>query len=230
MAFDSTPHLLRMMLIKFGERLTPDEKNVTRLYESVLPKLGLLPIEVSGFDAVPHLMRLLVIAMGRFLHPDETDLSKLYDETAAELGVLPFANPSPVNRAGVGIAQESAAVVRLPAPHEMKTAEGDFVIPRKDCPKCGGKQTVVLTDICQSCADAEGGKYKSAWTCSIEVGGRVIENKDCGYKGKNQKTVIGVVVEEWRKQGLSEDEIMRRLPNGSKQALGIKILTDEGLR
>lgn len=98
----------------------------------------------------------------------------------------------------------------LPAPHEVLSKDGkNFVIPRKDCPNCQGEKTMVLRPLCQGCRDAEEGKYKTMWACL-----------KCEAKEKSPKAFV-----QWM------DELGVEIPNGAtKESLGIKTVTDEGLK
>jgi len=151
------------------------------------------------FDPCPHQITQLVIKAGILRRkelglPEENNITTLYDEMALLLGIV--------------IAQMNSGMVdHLPSPAEMKDETGKFVVPRKDCPKCGG--TAVLESICGSCKDAEGGKYKSGYKCEA-----------CQFV--DDKT------EEFFTQRLSRMGI--EIPEGMKIALGIKTITDDGLK
>jgi len=103
----------------------------------------------------------------------------------------------------------SKEVDHLPSPAEMMNEKGGFTIPRKDCPNCSDKNTVSLVSLCPSCKDSEGGKYHSAWTC-----------QKCGViMEKSEKFLVQVLT-----------ELGIEIPNGSKNDLEIKTLTNDGLR
>jgi len=163
-----------------------------------------------AFDLCQHEKTQLILKAGAVIRslkglPEEKNVSDLYVETCLLLGIV----PKKVN---------SRNTDHLPSPQEMKDKDGKFVVPRKDCPGCNGKEIVVLAPLCQSCADAEGGKYKSVWSCL-----------QCGWKEKLQEPFMKALVNTWRERGLSEEEISERLPSGDKRVLGIKTLTDKGL-
>lgn len=80
-------------------------------------------------------------------------------------------------------------------------------LPMKPCPKCG--REMPLAPICRSCKDAEGGKYKTGYKCVA---------CDIVYE-KSEKFFTQVLSE----MGVS-------IPSGMKQAMGIKTITDEGLK
>lgn len=111
---------------------------------------------------------------------------------------------------GIPIVQLNSKMAdHLPSPAEMKDADGKFIVPYKSCPKCG-KMTFLLP-ICQSCKDAEGG-FMSGYKCDEKNGG-------CGFV--DEKTD-----EAWskrlRKMGIN-------IPDGTKESLGVKTITDKGL-
>jgi len=130
--------------------------------------------------------------------PEEKNITVLYNEICSILE-LPL----------VEISSQDAD--HLPAPSEMKNEKGEFSIPNKPCPKCG--KVTFLSSICQSCKDAEGGKYKSGYTCDEKRGG-------CGFV--DEKT------DEWITERLTR--MGREVPTGTKESLGIKTITDDGLK
>lgn len=105
------------------------------------------------------------------------------------------------------VPMDSRKIDHLPSPSEMKNESGEFIVPRKDCSNCGG--TMVLGPICPSCKDAEGGKYRSGYKCEA-----------CQFV--DEKT------HEFFTQRLSRMGV--EIPEGMKQAMGIKTLTDDGLK
>jgi hypothetical protein len=149
------------------------------------------------FDACEEKIRQVVIKAAIELRKargqsEERNITILFREAASLLGVF-VDNLS------------SAQADHLPSPGEMKNEKKQFVIPRKDCPRCRG--TMVLGSICQSCKDAEGGKYKSGYKCEM-----------CQFvDDKSEKFFTQRLVE------LGID-----VPNGMKQAMEIKTITDEG--
>jgi hypothetical protein len=94
----------------------------------------------------------------------------------------------------------------LPSSREMRDEKGRLLVPRKDCPKCSG--VMVLGPICPSCADSENGKYHSGYKCEMC---QFVDDKNEMFFAQ-RLTSMGVEV-----------------PEGIKQALGIKTLTDKGL-
>jgi hypothetical protein len=221
MVFDPNPHLFRKLIIDFGKIMFPGEKNITVLYEKVSALLGIPPFKMgtrtSEYDASYLLIRSTLTTAGEKLRearglPTEPDLNKLFEEAAVEFGMESLKPELPKKN------EWQETIRKLPAPHEMKDEQGKFVIPRKDCPQCGRKDGLSLKDICPSCADSEGGKYLSWYTCE-ELGpdGKII---GCGFKTEKSEKRLS--------QRMSE-----RDPNwrgGMKKDLGIKTSTDNGLK
>jgi hypothetical protein len=131
--------------------------------------------------------------------PEEKNISVLYNEICLLLGL-----PS--------IEILSTEADHFPSPGETDGV-GKFIVPRKDCSKCGKKEGMLLTPLCVSCKEAEGGKYKSGYTCNQKLGG-------CGFV--DDKT------DEWFTQRLSR--MGMEIPTGTKESLGILTSTDEGLK
>lgn len=143
------------------------------------------------FDPCPHQITQIVLKAGAIIRqlkglPEEKNITILYNETAPLLGIIV-------------VPMDSKTVNHLPSPAEMKDEAGRFVVPRKDCPKCGG--IMVLGPICSSCTDAEGGKYKTGYKCEVC---QFVDDKN----------------EEFFTQRLSRMGI--EIPGGMKQAMGIK--------
>jgi hypothetical protein len=151
------------------------------------------------FDPCPHKITQIILRAGIIIRelkglPEEKNVTILYNETAPLLGVA--------------VTQMSSRTAdHLPSPAEMKDQFGGFVVPRKPCLKCGG--TMVLGPICLSCADAEGGKYKSGYKCEAC---QFVDDKSKMFFSQ-RLTSIGIDV-----------------PEGIKQSLGIKTLVDDGLK
>jgi len=156
------------------------------------------------FDPCPEQKTQIILRAGRIIRklkglPDERNITVLYNETALLLGIPPQK-------------MNSQMADHLPAPHEMKDEQGRSFIPRKDCPKCGKKDFLVLASICPSCKDSEGGKYHSGWKC---IG------KDCGFITDKSEMYF---TQRLKAEG---GEIPQ---SGSKESLGIKTITDDGLK
>jgi len=153
------------------------------------------------FNPCPHQITQIVLRAGKIIRqlkglPEEKNVTILYGETAPLLGII----VAPM---------DSRIVNHLPSPAEMKDEKGRFVVPRKECSKCGG--IMVLGPICPSCKDSEDGKYKSGYKCEV---------KTCEYvDDKSEKFFI---------QRLNEMGV--EIPTGPKRVMGIKTLTDEGLK
>ena len=151
-------------------------------------------------NACQHQITQIILRAGAMIRqikglPEEKNITILYDETVPLLGIAPKL-----------ISSNDAD--HLPAPHEMRKPNGSFIVPRKDCSQCGGKETMLLTPLCKSCKDAEKGKFKTAWICQA-----------CPNKEKSEKFFT-----QWL------NELGVEIPNGMKQTMGIKTLTDEGLK
>jgi hypothetical protein len=95
----------------------------------------------------------------------------------------------------------------LPAPHEMKKEDGMPMIPLRKCPKCE-KDAMQIFGLCPDCEDSEGGKYETKFECS-----------ECHYSEKSEKHMV-----------LWLQEMGVDFGNQSKKELGIKTITDEGLK
>jgi hypothetical protein len=152
------------------------------------------------FDPCPHKMTQLVLKAGTVIRelkglPKEENITLLYNETAPLLGLAP---------------QQMGSIEanKFPAPSEMTDPKGKLIIPRMDCPECKNEKGMLLGPLCSSCADAEGGKFKSMWKC----------NK-CGYKIKSEQFFTKLLIELGVEFG-----------TGTKEEMGIKTYTDEGLK
>jgi hypothetical protein len=131
--------------------------------------------------------------------PEEKNITILYDETALLLGIA-------IKKIS------SLDADHLPAPNEMKTADGEPIIPLQKCPKCG-KDSMEIFGLCHTCEDAKGengeiGKYKTKFVC-----------KKCSYSEKSEKYMV-----IWlQKMGID-------FGNQSKKELGVKTITDDGIK
>jgi hypothetical protein len=154
------------------------------------------------FDLCEHKIRRLIIKAAASLRvvkglPEEKNITILYAEGAEFLGI-------PV----VGMSSDVAN--RLPDSTEMKDDRGQFILPRKDCPKCGTKGSVVIAGVCHNCEDGKKG-FKSKWFCSA--------SKECGYFELSERPVVS-----WL------NELNPDWQGGMKAELGIRTATDEGLK
>lgn len=158
-----------------------------------------------AFDASVHLETLRLIEVGRQLRrdkglPEERNVSILHKEGAAHEGkeIVKFT---------------SRKVNHLPAPHEMQKDNGKFIVPRKDCPQCGEKESMFLGPLCHTCEDAKGengeiGKYKSMWQC-----------QKCKTKEKLEKHFVQIL-----------NELGVEFGTGTKESMGIQTYTDNGVK
>ncbi|RPI53399.1 MAG: hypothetical protein EHM49_04395 [Deltaproteobacteria bacterium] len=94
----------------------------------------------------------------------------------------------------------------LPSPGESAISHPESPLISV-CPKCG-ERTYVLEGICQKCKDSEGGKYKARKKCY-----------KCGEQEKFEDHLVTVL-----------DRLGISYGNQSKNSLGIRTLTDEGLK
>jgi len=153
-----------------------------------------------AFDVCDHQIRQIVIRAAQEIRKakgllEEKNVTVLFNEAAPLLGVII-----------TSISSKTA--FKLPAPHEMIDEKtGKFIIPKKDCPKCGEKECMNLFPLCISCKDAEGGKYKSKWECS-----------KCSHQEISEKAFV-----QWL------DELEIDFQPGMKADMGIKTATDKGL-
>ena len=164
------------------------------------------------FDPCQHHITQLVLKAGTLIRQlkglsEEKNITHLYNETAPLLGIA-------INQ------MSSKDADHLPSPSEMKKPDGTFLVPRKDCPKCGREQNMIFGPLCRGCEDAEGGKYKTMWFCGEMDGTRqLIPGTGCGFKQRSEKYFIETL-----------DELKVEIPNGMKQSLGIKTFTDDGFK
>jgi predicted Zn-ribbon and HTH transcriptional regulator len=137
-----------------------------------------------AFDPCDHKIRQLVIRAGKLLRkakglPEEKNITIIFEETAPLLGVF------------IGT-MNSAIVDHLPRLEEMKDEQGKLILPAKDCPKCGSKQSVFPMSVCSNCADWKEG-YRSSWSCI---------SRGCGYKEllkTSYATLLDEVAPGWQK-------------------------------
>ena len=168
----------------------------------------------NDFDVCKHQITQLIIKAGTVFRkmqnlPEEKNITKLYNEAAPLLGMEPIQ----MNTAMDGD--------HLPAPHEMRKLDGSFTVPRKDCPQCGKKESMRLIGICRSCADSEGGKFNSMWYCGEQDPNKMlIPASGCGAKTDKSPKVYTQVAHE----------LGVEIPTGLKADLGIKTMTDDGLK
>jgi len=115
----------------------------------------------------------------------------------------------------LGIAPErrsSSDSSNLPTPNEMVFADGTPMIPLQKCPKCG-KDSMEIFGLCPTCEDAKGengepAKYKTKFVC-----------KECSYSERSEKHMV-----------IWLQEMGVDFGNQSKKELGIKTITDDGIK
>lgn len=152
-----------------------------------------------SFDPCPHQITQIILKAGAVIRelkglPVEKNITVLKRETAALLGVE--------------INLTSGKAAHLPSPAETTDRKGKILIPKKDCFGCGKKESMVLFSLCSTCADAEGGKYKSKWECL-----------KCG-----KKEIYEMPLVKWL------DVLGVEFKGGFKKELGIKTATDDGVK
>lgn len=132
--------------------------------------------------------------------PEEKNITTLYNEYAPILG-------APLGPMSSGT--HGSALISRPIPTGMRDKTGKLMLPAKDCPKCGSKQSVFPMSVCSSCEDWKNG-YRSSWSCI---------NAGCGYK-ELFKTPYTTLL----------DEVAPGWESGFKKDMGIKTLTAEGVK
>ena len=164
------------------------------------------------FDPCEHQKTQIVLKAGAIIRqlkglPEENNITTLYEETAPLLGVTI-------------VKMSSQTANHLPSPAEMKDQAGKFIVRRKDCPQCGRKESMQLVALCQTCEDAEHGKYKTMWLCGgKDLNGNFIPGSGCEAKDKSPKFYT-----QWM------TEMGIEIPTGPKKDFGIQTMTDKGLK
>ena len=184
------------------------------------------------FDACDQRIRQIVIkaAIQRRIDaglPEEKNITTLYNETAPLLGI-------PIVQMNSGMADH------LPGPYEMDQTSTQMQNARMNeiskkllehkqiCPRCG-KKSMEIFDICRSCADFKAG-FRSEWRCMgiRDETGKIVD-AGCGEKVKTDK-----FMGQWFKEFADTDPEFKDLLDSagmlSKQEMGIKTITDEGLK
>ena len=95
----------------------------------------------------------------------------------------------------------------LPAPHETMRPDGEPVIPLLECPKCG-KKAMQIFSICPDCKDSENKKYKTKFKCT-----------KCPHEEKSEKHMV-----------IWLQEMGVDFGTQSKESLGLKTITDQGVK
>jgi hypothetical protein len=100
----------------------------------------------------------------------------------------------------------------LPAPHEMMKPDGMPEIPLRRCPKCG-QESMQIFGLCPTCEDAKGengepGKYRTKFMCT-----------ECKHEERSEKHMV-----------IWLQEMGVDFGNQSKKALGIKTITNDGIK
>jgi hypothetical protein len=184
------------------------------------------------FDACDHRIRQLVIRAAMIRRedkglPPEDNITRLYKEMAPLLGI-------PV------VQMSSNDADHLPGPYEMGQSPMKMPSARVNeitkkllehkqiCPKCG-KKSMEIFDICRSCADFKAG-FRSEWRCIgiRDETGKIVD-AGCGEILKTNK-----FMGQWFKEFADADPEFKDLIESagmlSKQEMGIKTVTDDGLK
>jgi len=154
-----------------------------------------------AFNVCEHKIRILAIKMAKLLR----EAKGLPDET--NITVL-YDWVAPL----LGLTTDrlnSKDTNHLPIPGEIVDLSGKLIFPGKDCPKCGSKVSVFPTSVCANCEDWKNG-FRSSWTCFT---------KGCGYKELLKIPYTQLL-----------DEVAPGWKGGFKTDLGIKTITDEGIK
>lgn len=107
---------------------------------------------------------------------------------------------------------EAAKTFGLP-PYKISSNQGDHLPPPSEtgpffpCPICN-KKTLTLTSLCRSCKESQNGRFKSKLDCSA-----------CSYSALSEKFVVTIL-----------EEFGYNFSSAQKSDIGIKTLTDEGLK
>lgn len=231
--FDPNPHLFKMLIIRCGQLIFPGEKDISALYKKTSMMIGSAPFKTStagsDFDASHQLIRLITIAAGEKLREArwqdaEPDKDKLFAETIKEFGLDNMAQDGsamptvlPISKMGMN---RPMGADHLPSPQEMKDDQGNYVMPRDKCPKCGKEGAIIIHPICPTCEKSEKGKYFTELFCGErDKEGVLIQGTGCGYSEVSTKRYSQWLTEKnpnWR--------------GGMKKDLGVKTVTDDGLK
>jgi hypothetical protein len=143
------------------------------------------------FDAEKHTERIRIINHGKKKWPDEKNITKLYQMACKDLGI----EPKTIS---------TAIANHLPSPEESakENPKSKFTII---CPKCG-KRAYFLTGLCKGCKEAEGGTYKTKFSCY-----------ECGHSERSKEPLV-----IWMQRLAIE------FGTQSKKSMGIVTITDEG--
>jgi hypothetical protein len=160
----------------------------------------------SGFDPYPHLIKQIILAFGKILYPEEQDLTVVYEKARQRIGMDPIVTSTSAPVAGTISNQGVTATVEQDAQRMLNLArsmEIEYKCPNPNC----NSQKVILMDLCRNCKDGQAG-YRSAIECPV-----------CHTREKFDKPIA-----VWLKE-LGIDFGMQ-----SKRSLGIRTLTDEGVK
>jgi len=177
-----------------------------------------------AFEPNVHLLKIVIINCGKLLWPDEKNITNLYERASEALNVPKFLTttkdgdhlPTPMESAlGPGIEGNVDDIkikgYVIPINDVRKRGvqvNGDIVNKlTSECPSCH-KRSLVLHGLCRSCKDAEDGKYKTMLRCG-----------ECGYSQRSEDPIV-----TWL------DKLGIEFGTQTKESLGIKTVTDEGIK
>jgi len=187
------------------------------------------------FDPCPHQITELALRAMRVVRELRGDPEEQNATTLMKEAVMLFRIP-PVWTRGMN----SKTADHLPGPYEMGRAPMQIqnaqigkiakkLLEHKQvCPKCG-KKSMEIFDICRSCSDFKAG-FRSEWRCIgiRDETGKIVD-AGCGQKVKTDK-----FMGQWFKEFADADPEFKDLIDStgmlSKQEMGIKTITDEGLK
>lgn len=101
---------------------------------------------------------------------------------------------------------------KYPSIAEMEKEDGSPLVPLQKCPKCE-KYSMEMFGLCPTCEDAKGengepGKYKTKFVC-----------KECSYSERSEKHMV-----------IWLQEMGVDFGNQTKKELGVRTITDEGIK
>lgn len=157
-----------------------------------------------AFNACEHQITQIVIKVGRIIR----ELKGLPEEKNI---TIVYDETAPL----LGLApkkQKSSDADNIPELKDMKSADGMLMIPLQKCNKCG-KESMEIFGLCPTCEDAKGengepGKYKTKFVCT-----------QCSYSERSEKHMV-----------IWLQEMGVEFGNQSKKELGVRTITDDGIK
>lgn len=156
------------------------------------------------FDPCPHQITQVVLKAGAIIR----QLKGLPEEkniTVLYNEMAPLLGITPVQTS-------SREADHLPKLQQIIKDDGTPLVPLQKCPECG-KDSMEIFGLCPTCEDAKGekgepGKYRTKFIC-----------KECAYSERSEKHMV-----MWL-QEMGVD-----FGNQTKKELGVKTITDEGVK